>query len=49
LYAYTGSLAVTTIFGTASILTNTVVFYANNMAWDLYDWYAGSPVLIAKR
>jgi uncharacterized membrane protein len=43
LYVYTGSLAVTTIFGTASILTNTAVFYANNVAWDYYDWYVGTP------
>ncbi len=45
LYAYTGSAGVTAVFGTASIFTNTVVFYANNMAWDFYDWYAAPPAL----
>ncbi len=44
LYGYTASPAITAVFGTASILTNTVVFYANNMLWDVYDWYAGAPV-----
>jgi len=29
-------------FGTATILTNSVVSYANNMAWDRYDWYSAS-------
>jgi uncharacterized membrane protein len=43
LFAYTGSAGVTAVFGTASILTNTVVFYANNMAWDFYDWYSAAP------
>ncbi len=43
LYLYTGSAAVVAVFGTASILTNTVVFYANNMAWDWYDWYSAAP------
>jgi uncharacterized membrane protein len=43
LYAVTGSALITATFGTASILTNTVVFYANNMAWDFYDWYAATP------
>jgi uncharacterized membrane protein len=44
LYAYTGSAGVTAVFGTASIFTNTVMFYANNTAWDVYDWYATPPV-----
>lgn len=48
LYYYTGSAATAAVFGTASILTNTVVFYANNMAWDLRDWYANQPVAPAK-
>jgi uncharacterized membrane protein len=46
LYVYTGSAAVATIFGTASILTNTAVFYVNNVAWDFYDWYAAAPVTV---
>lgn len=40
LYVYTGSPAIMLVFGTASVLTNTAVFYANNVAWDYYDWYA---------
>jgi uncharacterized membrane protein len=47
IYAYTGSPSTTLVFGTASILTNTVVFYANNVAWDWYDWYAASPPAMA--
>jgi uncharacterized membrane protein len=43
LYVYTGSAAIAATFGTASILTNTAVFYVNNVAWDLYDWYAVAP------
>jgi uncharacterized membrane protein len=43
LYTYTGSAQIMLVFGTAAILTNTVVFYANNIAWDWYDWYAASP------
>jgi uncharacterized membrane protein len=51
IYAYTGSAAVAGIFGTATVVTNTAVFYANNMAWDFYDWYAGAPanVVVAKQ
>jgi uncharacterized membrane protein len=45
LYAYTGSGVIAAVFGTASILTNTAVFYANNTAWDMYDWYSGAPVV----
>ena len=43
LYVVTGSAAVTTIIGAASIMTNTVVFYVNNVAWDWYDWYSSKP------
>jgi uncharacterized membrane protein len=43
LYVYTGSVAITAVFGTASILTNTGVFYLNNIAWDWYDWYVAAP------
>jgi hypothetical protein len=31
------------MFGLASSVTNAAVFYANNMAWDFYDWYAIVP------
>lgn len=40
-YAYTGSVVTTAVAGTATILANTVVFYANNIAWDYYDWWRG--------
>ena len=40
LYVYTGSVATTLVFGTVSTLTNTAVFYVNNLAWDFYDWSA---------
>ncbi len=43
LYAYTGSLATTAVFGGAAIITNSVVFYANNMLWDFYSWSAAPP------
>ena len=40
LYAYTGSAAIAGVFGGATIVANALVFYANNMAWDMYDWYS---------
>lgn len=40
-YAYTGSVVTTAVAGTATVLVNTVVFYANNVAWDYYDWWRG--------
>ena len=43
LYLYTGSAAIAGVFGTATVLINTGVFYANNMAWDWYDWYSRTP------
>jgi uncharacterized membrane protein len=50
LYVATGSVAVATIFGGASVLTNTGVFYLNNVAWDFYDWYSFKPnVVIADK
>jgi hypothetical protein len=44
LFAWTGSLATTAVFGTATIVTNTAVFFANNVAWDFYDWYVAPPI-----
>jgi uncharacterized membrane protein len=44
LYVYTSSATIAVVFGTASVLTNTVVFYANNMAWDAYDWYSNPGI-----
>jgi uncharacterized membrane protein len=52
LYAYTGSARVTAVFGGATIVANGLVFYVNNMAWDLYDWYfvpAPPPAVRADR
>jgi uncharacterized membrane protein len=51
LYAYTGSATITAVFGGATIVANGVVFYANNVAWDLYDWYfpAARPAVRADR
>jgi uncharacterized membrane protein len=46
LYAYTSSAAITAVFGTASVLTNTAVFYLNNVAWDAYDWYGRAPTAV---
>lgn len=43
LYVYTSSATIAVVFGTASVLTNTAVFYVNNVAWDAYDWYAAAP------
>ena len=40
LYVYTSSATIAVVFGTASVLTNTAVFYVNNVAWDAYDWYS---------
>ncbi len=52
LYAYTGSATITAVFGGATIVANGLVFYANNVAWDLYDWYyvpAARPAVRADR
>jgi len=47
IYLYTGSAAVMLVYGTASSVTNTAVFYVNDFAWNLYDWSqapaSGSP------
>ena len=45
-YAYTGSITAALVYGSATVLANTGVFYANNVAWDLYDWYT-APVRVA--
>lgn len=49
LYVWTGSAAIAATFGTAAIVTNTVVFYVNNMAWDWYDWYSAPAPVTAER
>jgi uncharacterized membrane protein len=38
IYLYTGSAAVMLVYGTASSVVNTGVFYVNDFAWNLYDW-----------
>jgi uncharacterized membrane protein len=37
IYLYTGSPAIALVFGTAATLGASVVFFANNLAWDFYD------------
>jgi uncharacterized membrane protein len=39
IYLYTGSAAVMLVYGTASAVMNTGVFYANDVAWDYYEWW----------
>lgn len=39
IYLYTGSAAVMVVYGTASSVLNTGVFYVNDLAWDYYDWW----------
>jgi uncharacterized membrane protein len=43
IFVYTGSTTTMVVFGLASSVTNAAVFYANNMAWDSYDWYSSVP------
>lgn len=42
-YLYTGSAATTVTVGSVGFFAFPVMFYANNMAWDWYDWYSASP------
>jgi hypothetical protein len=49
------------VYGTASSVVNTGVFYANDFAWNLYDWWnspgraidpsdpAKAPLLLGQR
>jgi len=39
IYVWTGSVPIMLTLGTATVLANTGVFYANNMGWDLYEWW----------
>jgi uncharacterized membrane protein len=43
IYLWTGSVPAMVVLGTASSVANTVIFYANNFAWDLYDWSRAPP------
>ncbi len=45
IYLYTGSFVSMLAMGSAWSLLSPMVFYANNVAWDWYDWYAstGAP------
>jgi uncharacterized membrane protein len=40
IYLYTGSMASTLTMGPAYSLLSPVTFYANNVAWDWYDWWS---------
>jgi len=39
IYAWTGSVPIMLTLGTLTIVANTGVFYANNIGWDLYEWW----------
>ena len=39
IFLYTGSASVMLVYGTASSVLNTGVFYVNDLAWDYYDWW----------
>jgi uncharacterized membrane protein len=41
-YIYTGSVTTVLQFGVVMTVWKTALFYANNFAWDYYDWYVGS-------
>lgn len=43
LYAWTGSASMMWTWGLGITTVNTAWFYANDMAWDWYDWYASQP------
>jgi len=43
LYAWTGSASMMWTWGLGITTVNTAWFYANDMAWDWYDWYAAQP------
>jgi len=44
LYAYTGSVYSTATMASATLLIMPLVFYANNTAWDWYDWYSSAAI-----
>ena len=39
IYLYTASVPTMVVYGTASSVVNSGVFYANDFAWNLYDWW----------
>jgi hypothetical protein len=44
IYLYTGSWLSTFTLGPAYSILSPLTFYANNVAWDWYDWYgSGAP------
>jgi uncharacterized membrane protein len=45
IYLWTESVPAMVIMGTASSVANSAIFYANNFAWDLYDWSRAPPAL----
>jgi hypothetical protein len=46
IYAWTGSVSAMLVLGTVTAVANTGVFYANNMGWDVYEWW-NTPVFPA--
>jgi uncharacterized membrane protein len=42
IYAYTGSVYSTATMASATLLIMPLVFYANDTAWDWYDWYSSA-------
>jgi uncharacterized membrane protein len=49
IYLYTGSLASTLTMGPAYSILAPLTFYANNVAWDWYDWWSTPPTALRKR
>ena len=43
IYLYTGSWFSTFTLGPAYSILSPLTFYANNVAWDWYDWYSSAP------
>lgn len=46
-YAYTGSVNLMLTMGSAGTIAIPLIFYANNVGWDWYDWYA-APTSVAR-
>jgi uncharacterized membrane protein len=42
IYLFTGSWASTLTLGPAYSILSPLTFYANNVAWDWYDWYSSA-------
>jgi uncharacterized membrane protein len=44
-YAYTGSVSAMITLGSAGTIAIPLVYYANNVAWDWYDWHTAASGL----